>query len=201
MLANSHHKPRLVASVALRKGVATAAAVVSIEIDIPVCLGLTLVEQTRFHLSQLRMSWVEHLHGLIYDNTCVPSYKIYGVCIGMLSCRGLSLISRPLHAMKSQSQIQSSTAVKFGGVIEVLVVSGWSSKSTFLIEDFGNFFCMSSISVRFLSAGISILVSTTGLFFFYSMYKQKKNDVVQSRVPEILRRVDNLKRKYDVLWD
>ncbi|GJS17531.1 zinc finger BED domain-containing protein DAYSLEEPER-like protein [Tanacetum coccineum] len=78
------------------------------------------------------------------------------------SIESLSLISRPLHAMKSQSQIQSSTAVKFGGVTEVLVVSGWSSKSTFLIEDFGNFFCMSSISVRSLSAGISILVSTTG---------------------------------------
>ncbi|GJW27237.1 hypothetical protein Tco_0041048 [Tanacetum coccineum] len=42
----------------------------SIGIDIPVCLGLTLVRQTQFHLSQLRMSRVEHLHGLIYDDTC-----------------------------------------------------------------------------------------------------------------------------------
>ncbi|GJT11653.1 hypothetical protein Tco_0858695 [Tanacetum coccineum] len=29
---------------------------------------------------------------------------------------GLSLVSSPLHVMKSQSQIQSSAAVKFGGV-------------------------------------------------------------------------------------
>ncbi|GKC10455.1 hypothetical protein Tco_1007237, partial [Tanacetum coccineum] len=32
---------------------------------------------------------------------------------------GLSLVSSPLHAMKSPSQIQSSAAVKFGGVTEV----------------------------------------------------------------------------------
>ncbi|GJZ01336.1 hypothetical protein Tco_0519297 [Tanacetum coccineum] len=32
--------------------------------------------------------------------------------------RGLSFISSPLHAMKSQSQIQSSAAVKFGGVTD-----------------------------------------------------------------------------------
>ncbi|GJU68046.1 hypothetical protein Tco_1254305 [Tanacetum coccineum] len=38
-------------------------------IDIPVCLRLTLVKQTQFHLSQIRMLWVEHLHGLIYDDT------------------------------------------------------------------------------------------------------------------------------------
>ncbi|GKA64253.1 hypothetical protein Tco_0763859 [Tanacetum coccineum] len=88
----------------------------SIGIDIPVCLGLTLVKQTQFHLSQLRMSWVEHLHGLTYDG--VLYYGIYGVCIGILACRGLSLVSSPLHAMKSQSQIQSSAAVKFGGVTD-----------------------------------------------------------------------------------
>ncbi|GJT57834.1 hypothetical protein Tco_0992888 [Tanacetum coccineum] len=82
----------------------------SIGIDIPVCLGLILVKQTQFHLSQLRMSRVGHLHGLIYDDT--------GVCIGILACRGLSLVSSPFHAMKSQSQIQSSAAVKFGGVID-----------------------------------------------------------------------------------
>ncbi|GJS73182.1 hypothetical protein Tco_0706023 [Tanacetum coccineum] len=32
--------------------------------------------------------------------------------------RGLSLVSSPLHAMKSPSQIQSSAAVKFGGVTD-----------------------------------------------------------------------------------
>ncbi|GJY46546.1 hypothetical protein Tco_0435609 [Tanacetum coccineum] len=41
-----------------------------------------------------------------------------GVCIGILACRGLSLVSSPLHAMKSQSQIQSSAVVKFGGVTD-----------------------------------------------------------------------------------
>ncbi|GJT10750.1 transposase, Ptta/En/Spm [Tanacetum coccineum] len=86
----------------------------SIGIDIPVCLGLTLVKQTQFHLSQLRMSRVGHLHGLIYDDTGVLYYGIYGVCIGILACRGLSLVSSPLHAMKSQSQIQSSAAVNLG---------------------------------------------------------------------------------------
>ncbi|GJW40827.1 hypothetical protein Tco_0066672 [Tanacetum coccineum] len=45
-------------------------------------------------------------------------YGTYGVCIGILACRGLSLVSSPLHAMKSQTQIQSSAAVKFGGVTE-----------------------------------------------------------------------------------
>ncbi|GJX50445.1 retrovirus-related pol polyprotein from transposon TNT 1-94 [Tanacetum coccineum] len=30
-------------------------------------------------------------------------YRIYGVCIGILACRGLSLVSSPLHARKSQS--------------------------------------------------------------------------------------------------
>ncbi|GKF83398.1 hypothetical protein Tco_0245054, partial [Tanacetum coccineum] len=43
-------------------------------------------------------------------------YRIYRVCIGILACRGLSLVSSPIHAMKSPSQIQSSAAVKFGGV-------------------------------------------------------------------------------------
>ncbi|GKA61917.1 hypothetical protein Tco_0761436 [Tanacetum coccineum] len=43
-------------------------------------------------------------------------YRIYGVCIGILACRGLSLVSSLLHAMKSQTQIQSSAAVNFGGV-------------------------------------------------------------------------------------
>ncbi|GKB24745.1 hypothetical protein Tco_0864146, partial [Tanacetum coccineum] len=39
-------------------------------------------------------------------------YGIYGVCIGILACRGLSLVSSPLHAMKSQSQIQSSAVLR-----------------------------------------------------------------------------------------
>ncbi|GJR59788.1 hypothetical protein Tco_1501950 [Tanacetum coccineum] len=43
----------------------------------------------------------------------VLQYEIYGVCIGILAYRGLSLVSSPLHAMKSPSQIQSSAAVKF----------------------------------------------------------------------------------------
>ncbi|GKE89967.1 hypothetical protein Tco_1567442, partial [Tanacetum coccineum] len=43
-------------------------------------------------------------------------YRIYGVCIGILACRGLSLVSSPLYAMQSPSQIQSSAAVKFRGV-------------------------------------------------------------------------------------
>ncbi|GJR51123.1 kinesin-like protein KIN-14N [Tanacetum coccineum] len=98
----------------------------SIEIDIPVCLGLTLVKQTQFHLSQLRMLWVEHLHGLIYDKSCVLYYGTYEVCIGILACRGLSLVSSPLHAMKSQTQIQSSAAVEFGGV-------AWSLESGCLV--------------------------------------------------------------------
>ncbi|GJU89187.1 hypothetical protein Tco_1301610 [Tanacetum coccineum] len=44
------------------------------------------------------------------DNSDLP-YRIYGVCIGILACRGLSLVSSPLHAMKSPSQIQSSAVV------------------------------------------------------------------------------------------
>ncbi|GKB72608.1 putative ribonuclease H-like domain-containing protein [Tanacetum coccineum] len=51
------------------------------------------------------------VHGVLY-------YGTYGVCIGILACRGLSLVSSPLHAMKSQTQIQSSAAVKFGGVTD-----------------------------------------------------------------------------------
>ncbi|GJS05027.1 hypothetical protein Tco_0321535 [Tanacetum coccineum] len=47
----------------------------------------------------------------------VLTYKKYGVYIGLLACRGLSLVSSPLHAMKSQSQIQSSAAVKFRGIL------------------------------------------------------------------------------------
>ncbi|GJT56591.1 retrotransposon protein, putative, ty1-copia subclass [Tanacetum coccineum] len=31
-------------------------------------------------------------------------YRIYGVCIGILACRGLSLVSSPLHAMKGGEQ-------------------------------------------------------------------------------------------------
>ncbi|GJT85902.1 putative reverse transcriptase domain-containing protein [Tanacetum coccineum] len=49
----------------------------------------------------------------------VGSYPGLGVCIGILACRGLSLVSSPLHAMKSQSQIQSSAAVKFRGVTDL----------------------------------------------------------------------------------
>ncbi|GJX38778.1 hypothetical protein Tco_0252081 [Tanacetum coccineum] len=45
-------------------------------------------------------------------------YGTYGACIGILACRGLSLVSSSLHAMKSQTQIQSSAAVKFGGVTD-----------------------------------------------------------------------------------
>ncbi|GJU45171.1 hypothetical protein Tco_1202437 [Tanacetum coccineum] len=63
---------------------------------------------SQFHLSQLRMSRVGHLHGLIYDDTCAAS----GDCIGILACRGLSRVSSPLHVMKSPSQIQSSAVVK-----------------------------------------------------------------------------------------
>ncbi|GJT67448.1 hypothetical protein Tco_1018928 [Tanacetum coccineum] len=48
--------------------------------------------------------------------TRVLFHGMCGVCIGILTCRGLSLVSSPLHAMKSQSQIQSFAAVKFGGV-------------------------------------------------------------------------------------
>ncbi|GKD65086.1 hypothetical protein Tco_1307194 [Tanacetum coccineum] len=48
-------------------------------------------------------------------SACVLSYGIYGVCIGILACRGLFLVSSPLQAMKSQSQIQSFAAVKFRG--------------------------------------------------------------------------------------
>ncbi|GJX42341.1 hypothetical protein Tco_0257331 [Tanacetum coccineum] len=79
MRANSHHRPLLVAAVALQIGVATAAV-----------LGL------------LRRAY-----------RALP-YRIYGVCIGILACRGLSLVSSPLHAMKSPSQILSSAAVNLG---------------------------------------------------------------------------------------
>ncbi|GKB65225.1 hypothetical protein Tco_0921411 [Tanacetum coccineum] len=37
--------------------------------------------------------------------SCPMLRDIYGVCIGIMACRGLSLVSSPLHAMKSQSQI------------------------------------------------------------------------------------------------
>ncbi|GJZ63385.1 hypothetical protein Tco_0619806, partial [Tanacetum coccineum] len=92
MLASSHHKPLLVATMALQKGTTTAAAVGSV--------------QTR------QLSWcldVQRPH-----NPRDLYYGIYGVYIGILACRGLSLVSSPLHAMKSQSQIQSSAAVNLG---------------------------------------------------------------------------------------
>ncbi|GKD99692.1 hypothetical protein Tco_1387676, partial [Tanacetum coccineum] len=98
----------------------------SISIDIPVCLGLTLVKQTQFHFSQLRMSRVGHLHGLIYDGDLY--YRIYRVCIGILACRGLSLISSPFHDMKSQTPNQVFRCNEFGGVtpsfIEDLTAKG-----------------------------------------------------------------------------
>ncbi|GJZ57235.1 hypothetical protein Tco_0612729 [Tanacetum coccineum] len=53
------------------------------------------------------------LQGTRRSSLCDLYYGIYGVCIGILACRGLSLVSSPLHAMKSQSQIQSS-AVEAG---------------------------------------------------------------------------------------
>ncbi|GJT61111.1 hypothetical protein Tco_1004644 [Tanacetum coccineum] len=80
-------------------------------LDHPVCLGLTLVKQTQFHLSQLRMSRVGHLHGLIYDGCSILRNIWIRSLLGILACRGLSLVSSPLHAMKSQSQIQSSAAI------------------------------------------------------------------------------------------
>ncbi|GJY63840.1 hypothetical protein Tco_0465300 [Tanacetum coccineum] len=86
----------------------------SIGIDIPVCLGLTLVKQTQFHLSQLRMLRVEHLHGLIYD----------GVRIGILACRGLPPIS-PLHAKKSHPQIRLPLQWKYWGVTDNTLSGHW----------------------------------------------------------------------------
>ncbi|GJV43016.1 hypothetical protein Tco_1427552 [Tanacetum coccineum] len=107
MRANSHHKPQLVAVVVLRKGVPQQpllgllrrtkcscvsmfkdlttqvfkAGTKSIGIDIPVCLGLTLVKQTQFHLSQLRMSGIETSAGFSYDGVlypeCVDSALVY----------------------------------------------------------------------------------------------------------------------------
>ncbi|GKA29010.1 hypothetical protein Tco_0715255, partial [Tanacetum coccineum] len=59
----------------------------------------------------------------------VPYYGTYGVCIGILACRGLSLVSSPLHAMKSQTQIQSSAAVKFGGVTVCVYTAEWPISS------------------------------------------------------------------------
>ncbi|GJZ20781.1 hypothetical protein Tco_0557371, partial [Tanacetum coccineum] len=56
-------------------------------------------------------------------------YGIYEVCIGILACRGLSLVSSPLHAMKSQSQIQSSAVVKFGGVTNWALLENGGSQS------------------------------------------------------------------------
>ncbi|GKA09935.1 hypothetical protein Tco_0689368 [Tanacetum coccineum] len=94
MHANSHHKPLLVVTVALQRGVATAAAVGPAQ--------------------------VHHL-----------SLRLNRVCIGILACRGLSLISSPLHAIKSPSQIQSSAVVKFEGVtMYCSIVSAIASASS-----------------------------------------------------------------------
>ncbi|GKA30974.1 hypothetical protein Tco_0717279 [Tanacetum coccineum] len=52
---------------------------------------------------------VSRLNLLVANHaTRVLCYGIYGVCNGILAYRGLSLVSSPLHTMKSQSQIQSS---------------------------------------------------------------------------------------------
>ncbi|GKA68489.1 hypothetical protein Tco_0768406 [Tanacetum coccineum] len=56
-------------------------------------------------------------------------YGAYGVCIGILACRGLSLVSSPLYAMNSQTQIQSSAVVKFGGVTKTVKIDQNRSKS------------------------------------------------------------------------
>ncbi|GJR54152.1 hypothetical protein Tco_1404673 [Tanacetum coccineum] len=74
----------------------------SIGIDNP-CLSWTDISQANTVSFELDTD----VAGVLY-------YGIYGVCIGILACRGLSLVSSPLHAMKSQSQIQSSAAVNLG---------------------------------------------------------------------------------------
>ncbi|GJS61143.1 hypothetical protein Tco_0655927 [Tanacetum coccineum] len=90
MDANSHHRPLLVVTVALQRGVATTAAVGPAQVG--------------------------HLHGLICDGDLY--YRIYGVCIGILACRGLSLVSSPLHAMKSQTPNLVFRCSEFGGVTD-----------------------------------------------------------------------------------
>ncbi|GJV99003.1 retrovirus-related pol polyprotein from transposon TNT 1-94, partial [Tanacetum coccineum] len=93
-------------------------------------VGLTAIEQGEGRAKD-HMGCFGYID--IGPHTCVLSYGIYRVCIGILACRGLSLVSSPLHAMKSQSQIQSSAAVKFGGVtdcqqLEKDMYDSWKSR-------------------------------------------------------------------------
>ncbi|GJV28680.1 hypothetical protein Tco_1385128 [Tanacetum coccineum] len=73
-----------------------------------------------------------------------------GVCIGILACRGLSLVSSPLHAMKPQSQIQSSAVVKFGVKRAGLLQSSWIA---------GKWLKMGSIEVTWFGGRISLILS------------------------------------------
>ncbi|GJT18455.1 hypothetical protein Tco_0877161 [Tanacetum coccineum] len=118
MLASSHHKPLLVATMALQKGTTTAAAVGSVQTrQLSWCLDVQRPHNPRNEtknseresslLSREVSSKKEMKSGVLH-------YGLYGVYIGILACRGLSLVSSPLHAMKSQSQIQSSAAVNLG---------------------------------------------------------------------------------------
>ncbi|GJT70138.1 hypothetical protein Tco_1029424 [Tanacetum coccineum] len=66
----------------------------SIGIDIPVCIGRPLVKL----------------------NHSALLYRIYGVCIGILAFRGLSLVSSPLHARKSQSPFSVFRCSEIWGV-------------------------------------------------------------------------------------
>ncbi|GJT12629.1 hypothetical protein Tco_0859671 [Tanacetum coccineum] len=80
------------------------------------CLGYGSISWPYAYIGIMQGKW-EHRtinrQGVLFHEMC-------GVCIDILACRGLSLVSSPLHAMKSQSQIQSSAAVKFGGVTHLV---------------------------------------------------------------------------------
>ncbi|GJV56574.1 hypothetical protein Tco_1457579 [Tanacetum coccineum] len=66
--------------------------------------------------------WIaSHLRALresLHNASALP-YRIYGVCIGIMACRGLSLVSSPLHAMKSPFPNLVFRCSEFGGVTHI----------------------------------------------------------------------------------
>ncbi|GJY24094.1 hypothetical protein Tco_0397752 [Tanacetum coccineum] len=86
---------------------------------------------------ELEMEEGDEIDALLHRTKGVLYYGIYGVCIGILACRGLSLVSSPLHAMKSQSQIQSSAAVNLGvrPIIEYDDTGSWANVDDFLVHE------------------------------------------------------------------
>ncbi|GJS56377.1 hypothetical protein Tco_0629739 [Tanacetum coccineum] len=124
----------------------------SIRIDIPVCLGLALVKQTQFHLSQLRTSRVGHLHGLVNDDTCILSYGI---------CRESALVYWHVEVNSTPSGFMSPTpkpSVQDDPSVNRIHGSGSSSyTSVRVFED------SSSSRSTMKSANICPLTDTLGL--------------------------------------